>query len=122
MTAAPESMDSARSSGWLLVVAVAAAWPVSNLLHNNWTMLIASDLQRASLWWLGFFALTTLVVVVASRLFQRIALARWALAASVGLVLFFLFEWGVPKLGALLLKVGVPRRAGNVLYLLLAAI
>ena len=122
MTAAPESMDSARRSGWLLVVAVAAAWPVSNLLHNNWTMLIASDLERASLWWLGFFALTALAVVVASRLFQRIALARWALAASVGLVLFFLFEWGVPKLGALLLKVGVPRRAGNVLYLLLAAI
>ena len=122
MTVAPERHDPVRSRWWLLVVAMAAAWPIANLLHNNWSMLIASDLGRAALWWAAVFVVTSAVVLVGSRWFRRARLGQIAVAASVGLVLFFLFEWAIPYLALLLGKLGLPRRAANPVYLAFAVL
>jgi hypothetical protein len=121
MTAAPEGRrDPANSRWWLLVVAMAAAWPIANLLHNNWSMLITSDLERAALWWVVVFVMAAAVVVIASRVFRRLSLGQLAVAVALGLVLFFLFEWAIPPLVSLLAALGLPRRAANPAYLAFA--
>jgi hypothetical protein len=104
---------------WLLPLAMAAAWPIANLLHNNWSMLIASDLPRAALWWLGIFASAAGLTFVASRWITRWSFPQYALAAAIALVGLFLFEWAVPHIGRGLAVVGIPARAANLVYPLL---
>lgn len=106
-----------RPLRWLVVLAIAAAWPIANFLHNNWSMLVASDLSRAAWWWLGLFVVATLIALVASWVVKRLPFGSIVLAISVGIVLFFVFEWAVPTVGSALGSIGLPRRMANFVYL-----
>jgi hypothetical protein len=115
--------DVARSSGpWLALMAMAAAWPIANLLHNNWSMLILNDLWRAAWWWAAIFATTCVLAAMAAGAVRRWTFAQCALGAGVGLVAFFLFEWAVSHSATALSLVGLPRRAANVIYPALAIV
>ena len=111
-----------RVAGWLLIVALAAAWPIANFLNNNWSQLVSNDFTRAAKWWLAVSVLASAAVLVAARFLRLLTLAQLALGASVALVLFFLFEWLTGQLGGLTARIGLPGRSVLFAYAVVVAL
>jgi hypothetical protein len=122
MTGASEGQGARRLAGWLLVLALAAAWPIANFLNNNWSQLVPSDFTRAARWWLVLTIALSAGVVLVARLQRWLSLAQLVLAAAVGLILFFLFEWLVDQLRGLVARLGLPGASVLLAYLIVAAV